>query len=95
MTMHSAKGLEFGTVFLVGLYQGNLPYDRAKTEAELEEEQRLLYVAITRAKHNLFVSYGKSKHIGAKRTRAKSQFLEKLWPSTPVRTAGYYEQFKF
>ncbi|MDR1664808.1 MAG: ATP-dependent helicase, partial [Clostridiales bacterium] len=55
-TLHSAKGLEFGTVFIAGAVDGVIPHERSKTEAELEEERRLLYVGVTRAKDALYVS---------------------------------------
>jgi len=55
MTIHASKGLEFKTVFLLGCYDGALPSSR--DDADLEEERRLLYVAITRAKKRLYISY--------------------------------------
>ena len=55
MTIHTSKGLEFNTVFLIGAYDGALPSGR--DDADLEEERRLLYVAITRAKQRLYISY--------------------------------------
>lgn len=55
-TMHSAKGLEFDTVFLISTVEGLIPHEKSKTDAELEEELRLLYVGLSRAKNNLFVS---------------------------------------
>ena len=55
MTIHASKGLEFNTVFLIGAYDGALPSGR--DDADLEEERRLLYVAITRAKQRLYISY--------------------------------------
>ena len=62
MTMHSAKGLEFPTVFLVGLEEGLFPGTRVLTEPEeLEEERRLCYVAITRAKKKLYLSHAKQR----------------------------------
>lgn len=61
MTLHSAKGLEFDTVFLVEANEGKMPYKKAKTDAETEEERRLFYVGMTRAKEVLKVSYVKQK----------------------------------
>lgn len=55
MTIHAAKGMEWNTVFLIGAYDGCIPSNR--DEADLEEERRLLYVAITRAKERLYISY--------------------------------------
>ena len=61
-TMHSAKGLEFDTVYIAGAVEGLIPYERCKTEAELEEERRLFYVGATRARHDLFISVIKKRH---------------------------------
>jgi DNA helicase-2/ATP-dependent DNA helicase PcrA len=55
-TMHSAKGLEFDTVYITGAVDGVIPHERSKTDAEIEEERRLLYVAATRAKQMLYIS---------------------------------------
>ncbi len=62
MTMHSAKGLEFPTVFIVGAEEGIFPGNRSMdTQEDMEEERRLAYVAITRAKENLFITYAKQR----------------------------------
>lgn len=60
MSVHSSKGLEFHTVFIVGLEEGRFPSAFVSNEAELEEERRLMYVAMTRAERRLFLSYSKS-----------------------------------
>ena len=58
MTIHSAKGLEFPVVFLVGMEEGIFPHSRSLLdEAELEEERRLCYVGMTRARQRLYLSY--------------------------------------
>lgn len=75
MTLHSAKGLEFDTVFLVEANEGKMPYKKAKTEAETEEERRLFYVGMTRAKEVLKVSYVKTKN--GKET-SPSRFVDEL-----------------
>ncbi len=61
-TMHGAKGLEFNTVFIVDAVDGTIPHYKSKTPFELEEERRLFYVAITRAKRCLFIYLPKQKH---------------------------------
>jgi DNA helicase-2/ATP-dependent DNA helicase PcrA len=61
MTIHSAKGLEFRNVFIVGMEEGLFPSGYVETESEVEEERRLFYVAITRAEEQCFVSYAKSR----------------------------------
>lgn len=61
MTVHSAKGLEFPVVFVVGMEEGLFPGERLTTERELEEERRLFYVAMTRAEHRLFISWSRSR----------------------------------
>lgn len=61
-TMHGAKGLEFDTVFIIQSNEGVIPYKRAKLDAELEEERRMFYVAMTRAKRKLVISYVKNKN---------------------------------
>ncbi len=80
MTAHAAKGLEFGTVFVVGLEDGLFPhYMSLESPAELEEERRLLYVAITRAKRRLFLTYARTRmeHGNIRRCRM-SRFVEEL-----------------
>ena len=61
-TMHSAKGLEFDTVFVISAVEGLIPYERSITDEEIEEERRLFYVALTRAKRLLYVSIIKTRH---------------------------------
>lgn len=62
MTMHAAKGLEFDTVFVIEANEGNCPYKKATADEEIEEERRLFYVAMTRAKRKLVISYVKEKN---------------------------------
>jgi len=80
MTVHAAKGLEFETVFIVGLELGIFPLIRAlDKEDQLEEERRLFYVALTRAKHNAFVSYAKQRaRFGTVEELGKSLFVDEL-----------------
>ncbi len=61
-TMHGAKGLEFDTVFIIGAGEGTMPYRKAKLEKEIEEERRLFYVAMTRAKRELIITCTKEKN---------------------------------
>ncbi len=75
MTIHTAKGLEFDTVFLIEANEGRIPYKKAKTEQETEEERRLFYVAMTRAKEVLKICYVKTKN--GKET-SPSRFVEEL-----------------
>ncbi len=76
-SLHSAKGLEWDAVFLVGLAEGTLPTTYAKTPEQLEEERRLLYVGVTRARESLWLSYGQSRSPGG-RPRRPCRFLPQL-----------------
>lgn len=80
-SLHSAKGLEWDTVFLAGVSDGLLPITQAKTEYELEEERRLLYVGVTRARTRLMLSWARSRS-GRSGGRRPSRFLEKIWPTS-------------
>jgi len=62
LTMHGAKGLEFDTVYVMAANEGVIPYKKAQIEDEIEEERRLFYVAMTRAKRQLTISYTKEKN---------------------------------
>ncbi len=77
MTLHAAKGTEFGVVFLAGFEEGLLPHSRSLFDREsLEEERRLAYVGITRAKNKLFLTYASSRLIfGQSQTNGPSRFL--------------------
>ena len=83
MTIHSAKGLEFNSVFIVGVEKGNYPlvHPSVKNEKKHEEEERrMFYVAVTRAKQNCFLTYAQKKLIsnGKFQKREKSQFINEL-----------------
>ena len=80
MTVHSAKGLEFTAVFITGLEEGLFPHENSVNEANgLEEERRLMYVAITRAKERLYLSHTQSRMLhGQVRYNMPSRFLEEL-----------------
>ena len=77
MTMHAAKGLEFPAVFMVGMEEGLFPHSRSLLEKEeLEEERRLCYVGITRAKKRLFLTYARKRlYFGNRMTNPISQFI--------------------
>jgi DNA helicase II / ATP-dependent DNA helicase PcrA len=77
MTVHGAKGLEFPNVFIAGLEEGIFPHNRSLLDREeLEEERRLMYVAMTRAKENLFLLHSRRRLLyGEARSNAPSQFL--------------------
>ena len=74
-TIHAAKGLEFKHVFVIGCSEGLLPYGYAQDDDALEEERRLMYVAITRAEDTLHMSYARSKDGMGERQRSLSRFL--------------------
>ncbi|GAB4241191.1 MAG: DNA helicase PcrA [Stanieria sp.] len=80
MTLHSAKGLEFPVVFLVGMEQGLFPHNRTLNDPlELEEERRLCYVGITRAQEQLFLTHARERRLWGERELAvASQFLKEL-----------------
>ncbi|MDJ0680377.1 MAG: DNA helicase PcrA [Xenococcaceae cyanobacterium MO_167.B52] len=80
MTLHSAKGLEFPIVFLVGVEQGLLPHSRTVNDPlQLEEERRLCYVGITRAQEQLFLTYTRERRLwGYREPAVASQFLTEL-----------------
>ncbi len=80
MSLHSAKGLEFPVVFMVGMEEGLLPHSLSLFEKnQIEEERRLCYVGITRAKERLFISYATSRWLYGQSSQAKpSRFLSQL-----------------
>ena len=83
MTIHSSKGLEFNSVFVVGVEEGYYPIfhpNIKEPKKHEEEERRMFYVAITRAKRNCFISYAKKRLMGSGRVmnREKSQFIDEL-----------------
>ncbi|MEH0111076.1 ATP-dependent DNA helicase UvrD2 [Tersicoccus sp. MR15.9] len=88
-SLHSAKGLEWDAVFLTGLTEGLMPITFAEDQAEIDEERRLLYVGITRARRHLALSWSLSRSPGGRGHRAASRFLDGLAPNaTRSRAAG-------
>ena len=100
MTLHTAKGLEFDTVFLTGMEEGMFPHMRALTDpSELEEERRLAYVGITRARKRLYLSRSQVRvTFGAPQYNPASRFLDEVpahvmdWRRTGGTTATWASQ---
>ncbi|MFI7409107.1 ATP-dependent DNA helicase UvrD2 [Streptomyces sp. NPDC049627] len=86
-SLHSAKGLEWDVVFLVGVAEGMMPITYAKTDEQIEEERRLLYVGVTRARQHLHVSWALTRAPGGRPNRRPSRFLDGLRPGSAA-TAG-------
>jgi len=88
MTLHAAKGLEFPYVFIIGCEDGTLPHEVAVEEGSLEEERRLMYVGITRAKIQLWLSYSRETRRFREKVRLKpSRFLDEL-PAAELQRDG-------
>jgi DNA helicase-2/ATP-dependent DNA helicase PcrA len=79
-SLHAAKGLEWRAVFLPGLTDGTLPIIYAQTDEAIEEERRLLYVGITRARERLYLSWALARSAGGRRTRKPSRFVLEMSP---------------
>ncbi|MNN45283.1 DNA helicase II [compost metagenome] len=96
MTVHSAKGLEFDVVFITGLEEGLFPHENSMMDPDgLEEERRLMYVAITRARKRLFMSFAQSRVLhGQTKYHVRSRFFEELpedalkWLTPAVQSYG-------
>jgi DNA helicase II / ATP-dependent DNA helicase PcrA len=87
-TLHAAKGLEWDTVFLVGVHEGTMPIVYAEGPAAVEEERRLLYVGMTRARVRLAVSWSLARSPGGRASRKPSRFLQGLRPQVRSDRAG-------
>jgi DNA helicase-2/ATP-dependent DNA helicase PcrA len=79
MTLHTAKGLEFPVVFIIGCEEGLLPYQHSDGRSDLEEERRLFYVGMTRAQQRLILTYAKSRYLfGQQMSNPPSRFLDDI-----------------
>lgn len=80
-TLHTAKGLEWDAVFCVGMHEGMMPSVHADTAEAVEEERRLFYVGLTRARHELMISWSATRHRGGRGNRPPTRFLDSLLPA--------------
>ena len=81
-TMHTAKGLEWEAVFCCGIQEGSMPITYAETPTAVEEERRLLYVAVTRARSHLQISWALARNPGGQSRRRPSRFLDGIRPTS-------------
>ncbi len=97
MTLHSAKGLEFPVVFMVGMEEGLFPHSRSLLDAqELEEERRLCYVGITRAKEKLYLTYTRQRlYFGTRSNNLVSRFLSDIPQKLIVSNSNFIDSDKF
>jgi DNA helicase-2/ATP-dependent DNA helicase PcrA len=86
-SLHAAKGLEWDAVFVVGLVDGTVPITHASTAEQIEEERRLLYVGVTRARRFLHLSWALARSPGGRGSRRPSRFLDGLAPGRTTSTA--------
>ena len=87
-SLHASKGLEWDAVLLVGACEGLLPISLAEGADAIEEERRLLYVGVTRARQHLVISYARARTPGGRASRQPSRFLDGIWPAPASRSRG-------
>jgi len=87
-TLHSAKGLEWGAVFLTGMHEGAVPIVYATTPSAIEEERRLFYVGVTRARTTLSISWSRARIPGARGNRGPTRFLDGIRPDAEAGPAA-------
>ncbi len=94
MTLHSAKGLEFPYVFMIGMEEGIFPHSRSLMEKdEIEEERRLCYVGITRAKEKLYLTYARNRLIfGQRSSNTLSRFIFDIPKDTIINNSSYSDE---
>ncbi len=97
MTLHSAKGLEFSTVFMVGMEEGLFPHSRSMLDTnQLEEERRLMYVGITRAKEKLYLIYTRQRlYFGTRSNNLVSRFLADIPQTLISSNTNFQDQDQF
>ena len=89
MTLHNAKGLEFRAVFMIGMEEGIFPHSRSIEEQGIEEERRLAYVGMTRAKERLTLMHASARSLyGSRKYNLPSRFLDEL-PDDKASASGY------
>lgn len=81
-TLHAAKGLEWDAVFVAGMSEGLMPISLAETPTAVDEERRLLYVGVTRAREHLHISYARARATSGRGNRKRTRFLDGIWPET-------------
>ena len=87
-SLHASKGLEWDAVLLVGACEGLLPISLAEGADAIEEERRLLYVGVTRARQHLVISYARARTPGGRASRQPSRFLDGIWSAPASRSRG-------
>jgi DNA helicase-2/ATP-dependent DNA helicase PcrA len=85
MTVHASKGLEFDIVYITGLEEGLFPHEKFDEEADTEEERRLFYVALTRARKQIYLTHAATRMMyGTREITSPSPFLEDIAPEHRV-----------